>query len=53
MKIVKIEDKDYIELERIIIDGEKEEALKFLKMIQEKMKAEEQCKCSPDCPDPD
>ncbi|MDD5772746.1 MAG: hypothetical protein PHX78_04675 [bacterium] len=44
MKIIKLEDKDLLAMEQIIIDDDKVEAMKFLLTIQEKIAAEERSK---------
>jgi len=44
-EVIEFEEKDMIEIERIVIDENKEEALKFLRRIYEIIKKREKSHC--------
>jgi len=44
-EVIEFEEKDMIEIERIVIDENKEEALKFLRKIYEIIKKREKSHC--------
>lgn len=44
MKIIKLTDKELLDLERIIMDDDKTEAINFIKLIREKIEGEERLK---------